>query len=175
MKQFAHPGGGERMQPADLNNALEITLTVARNEYKLVADVVTELGALPSVMCFIGDLNQVFLNLLVNAAHAIQDVVGTSGERGRIGVRTTVEDGMAVVAISDSGCGIPEGIRERIFDPFFTTKPLGRGTGQGLSIARAIVVEKHGGSLSFETEPGKGTTFLVKLPVEGAARPDRKT
>jgi signal transduction histidine kinase len=167
MKQFSHPGRGEHMEPANLNNALEITLTVARAEYKMVADVVTEFGEIPSVVCNIGDLNQVFLNLLVNAAHAIQDVVGTSGDRGQIRVRTALDDGMAMVSISDSGGGIPEPIRDRIFDPFFTTKALGRGTGQGLSIARAIVVDRHRGSLSFDTAIGKGTTFMVRLPVRG--------
>jgi signal transduction histidine kinase len=175
MKQFAHPGRGEQMEPANLNKSLEITLTVARAEYKLVADVHTEFGELPPVVCNIGDLNQVFLNLLVNAAHAIQDVVGGTGERGTIKIRTEVDSGqgMAVVAISDSGGGIPELVRDRIFDPFFTTKAPGRGTGQGLSIARTIVVDRHRGSLSFDSELGKGTTFVVRLPVAGPSAPMR--
>jgi signal transduction histidine kinase len=170
MKQFAHPGRAQRMEPADLNQAIETTLTVARSEYKLVADVETELGQLPPVVCDIGDLNQVFLNLVVNAAHAIQDAVGDSGGRGQIRIRTRGEGDLALVTISDTGCGIPEGIRERIFDPFFTTKESGRGTGQGLAIARSIIVERHRGTLSFVSTVGTGTTFFVRLPVAGPPR-----
>lgn len=166
MKDFAHPEGKEKAA-ADLNKALQSTLTVARNELKYVADVETELGDLPLVVCNIGDLNQVFLNLLVNAAHAISDVKKDSGEKGTIRVRTAAEGKTVLVAISDNGCGIPEGIRSRIFDPFFTTKEVGRGTGQGLAIGRSVVVERHKGSLTFESEVGKGTTFFVRLPIEG--------
>jgi PAS domain S-box-containing protein len=165
MKEFAHPDTRQK-SAADLNRAIMSTLTVARNELKYVADVETDLGDLPPVVCNISDLNQVFLNLLVNAAHAIREVVreGTDA-KGKIRVRTRREGNTVLIAISDTGCGIPENIRDRIFDPFFTTKGVGRGTGQGLSIARSVVVEKHGGSLTFETEPGKGTTFLVRLPI----------
>jgi two-component system, NtrC family, sensor kinase len=167
MKDFAHPHQGAPA-PADLNRAIGSTLAVARNEYKYVADLATDLGELPPVICLVGDLNQVFLNLLVNAAHAIQDVVGTSGTRGRIGIRTFRAGREAVIQISDSGSGIPAGIRHRIFDPFFTTKGVGKGTGQGLAIARAIIVEKHHGSITFDTEIGRGTTFTIRLPIEGA-------
>lgn len=165
MKEFAHPDTRQK-SAADLNRAIKSTLTVARNELKYVADVETDLGDLPPVVCNISDLNQVFLNLLVNAAHAIREVVreGTDA-KGKIRVRTRREGNTVLIAISDTGCGIPENIRGRIFDPFFTTKEVGRGTGQGLSIARSVVVEKHGGSLTFETEPGKGTTFFVRLPI----------
>ena len=166
MKEFAHPDSGEKAV-ADLNKALTSTLTVARNELKYVADVETDLGDIPSVSCHLGDLNQVFLNLLVNAAHAIGDTVKESGGKGRIGVRTTCEGDNVCVAISDTGGGIPEHVRSKIFDPFFTTKGVGRGTGQGLAIARSIVVDKHGGSLTFETEVGEGTTFFIRLPVDG--------
>jgi PAS domain S-box-containing protein len=169
MKDFAHPHQSEEA-PADLNRSLESTLAVARNEYKYVADLVTELGQLPPVVCHAGDLNQVFLNLVVNAAHAIQDVVGTSGTRGRIVVRSFQSGREAVIQISDSGSGIPPGIRHRIFDPFFTTKGVGKGTGQGLAIARSIVVEKHGGKITFDTEVGRGTTFSIRLPIEGVGR-----
>jgi PAS domain S-box-containing protein len=165
MKEFAHPESKE-MAAADLNRALLSTLTVARNELKYVADVETDLGNLPLVVCNIGDLNQVFLNLLVNAAHAISDVVKGSEKKGKIRVRTMVEDSMALVAISDTGSGIPEAIRTRIFDPFFTTKEVGRGTGQGLAIARSVVVDRHKGTLTFESEEGKGTTFFIRLPFE---------
>ena len=118
------------------------------------------------MVCNISDLNQVFLNLLVNAAHAIGDVVKQSGKKGKIRVRTAAEGKTVLVAISDTGCGIPEGIRNRIFDPFFTTKEVGRGTGQGLAIARSVVVERHKGSLSFESAVGEGTTFYVRLPIQ---------
>jgi signal transduction histidine kinase len=139
---------------------------VARNELKYVADVETDFGELPLVVCNIGDLNQVFLNLLVNAAHAIGEVVRGRGGKGLIRVRTVVEGKMALVAISDTGSGIAEAIRSRIFDPFFTTKEVGRGTGQGLAIARSVVVDRHKGSLTFESEVGKGTTFYIRLPFE---------
>jgi PAS domain S-box-containing protein len=164
MKSFAHPDRGQR-RPADLNAALRSTLTVANNELKYVAVVNTDLGALPPIPCYLSDLNQVFLNLFVNAAHAIGDVVGKSGKRGTITVRSYVEESEVVVAVSDSGSGIPPEIRTKIFDPFFTTKDVGRGTGQGLSLSRAVVVEQHGGTLTFETEVGKGTTFYVRLPL----------
>ena len=168
MKAFAHPGH-ETNAPADLNDAIATTTVVCRNEYKYVAELETDFGALPMVLCQIGELNQVFLNLIVNAAHAIAERVGTSGERGRITIQTRSENGVAIVRVSDSGGGIPVALRERIFDPFFTTKPVGVGTGQGLTIARSIVV-KHGGSLTFETESGKGTTFEIRLPLsEGRA------
>jgi len=167
MKEFAHPESKE-MAGADLNKALQSTLTVARNELKYVAEVETQFGDLPAVVCNIGDVNQVFLNLLVNGAHAIADVVGNSGKLGKIQVRTWQEGNAVVVSISDTGGGIPEAIRGRIFDPFFTTKEVGRGTGQGLAIARSVVVDRHKGMLTFETETGKGTTFYVRLPLDPA-------
>jgi len=164
MKAFAHPDRGEKHQ-SDLNLALRNTLTVATNELKYVASVKTEFGDLPLVPCFLSDLNQVFLNLLVNAAHAIGDVVGKTGQRGVIGVRTYCEGTFAVVAISDTGTGIPAEVQGRIFDPFFTTKEVGKGTGQGLSLARSVVMEEHGGTLTFTTELGKGTTFFIHIPL----------
>ena len=163
MKEFAHPES-KGMAPADLNKALANTLTVARNELKYVAEIETEFGELPPVLCSVSDMNQVFLNLLVNAAHSIADVVKDSGKKGKIRVSTSPEGATAVIAISDTGTGIPESIRERIFDPFFTTKEVGRGTGQGLAIARSVV-ERHKGTLTFETEVGKGTCFYVRLPI----------
>ncbi|MEW6517676.1 MAG: ATP-binding protein [candidate division FCPU426 bacterium] len=168
MKDFAHPDRRDK-SPADLNRALRSTLTIARNEYKYVADIETDFGDLPSVVCHFGDMNQVFLNLLVNAAHAIGDVVGKSGSGGRglIGVRTRREGEFVRIDISDTGCGIPEDARERIFEPFFTTKEVGRGSGQGLAIARSIVEVMHGGTLTFESQIGKGTTFTIRLPICG--------
>jgi PAS domain S-box-containing protein len=167
MKEFAHPSSGE-MSPLDVNTALENTLIVAANELKYVADVVLELGELPPVLCYASDVNQVFLNLVVNAAHAMADVIGEA-ERGTLTVRSRQEGDLAVVEIEDTGGGIPEDVQGRIFDPFFTTKEVGRGTGQGLAIARTIVVERHEGSLAFRTEPGRGTTFVVQLPIAGQA------
>ena len=133
-----------------------------------MAEVEIELQPLPPVPCFLSDLNQVFLNLLVNAAHAVGDVMASTSRRGRIRVKSQMSDNQVLISISDTGTGIPEPIRDRIFDPFFTTKGLGKGTGQGLALARSVVVERHGGSLSFETEVGKGTTFFVRLPLHGA-------
>jgi two-component system, NtrC family, sensor kinase len=167
MKEFSHLNQSVEKTAADLNKALESTLVVARNELKYVAEVETNYGELPLVMCHLGDLNQVFLNLLVNAAHAIGDAVKGTGEKGRIGVRTKQDGEWVEIAISDTGTGVPERIRERIFDPFFTTKEVGKGSGQGLALARAIVMEKHEGTLTFETEVGKGTAFYVRLPVSG--------
>jgi signal transduction histidine kinase len=165
MKEFAHPDRRDK-SAADLNRALNATLTLAANEYKYVAEVETDLAEIPPVMCHLGELNQVFLNLIVNAAHAIADAVGSSGGgKGCIRVRTAHEDGRVRIEIADTGCGIPEGIRERVFDPFFTTKPVGQGSGQGLAIARSIVVDKHGGTLTFESEVDRGTKFTILLPV----------
>ncbi|HUJ94999.1 MAG TPA: ATP-binding protein [Terriglobales bacterium] len=169
MKEFSHVDRSSDKTATDLNKALESTLVVARNELKYVADVETEFGQLPPVVCHLGDLNQVFLNLLINAAHAIGDVVETTGCKGQIKVKTRQDGDWVEVAIQDSGAGIPEEIRDKIFDPFFTTKRVGEGTGQGLALARAVVVEKHGGTVTFETKVGRGTTFYVRLPVNGQA------
>lgn len=171
MKEFAHPDAQERVR-VDLNRAIESTLTIAKNEYKYVADLEMDLGTLPQVWCFPGEINQVILNLVVNAAHAIADVVKDTGEKGRITVRTRSEGGFAVVEIADTGTGIPESARASIFDPFFTTKAVGKGTGQGLAIARSVVVEKHGGMLEFDTEMGKGTKFFVCIPIAPPAEPE---
>lgn len=167
MKEFSHPGGDEKT-PVDLNKAIESTLTVARNEYKYVADLVADLDReLPLVPCLPGDFNQVILNLVINAAHAIGAVVKERGEgKGTITVSTRLNGPWAEIRVSDTGGGIPEKIRHRIFEPFFTTKEVGKGTGQGLAIARSVVVDKHGGEIEFETETGRGTTFIVRLPLE---------
>jgi len=166
MKEFSHPGQREK-SPADLNQALQNTLIIARNEYKYVADVEMALGDVPQVMCHLGDLNQVFLNLIVNAAHAIGDVIDRTTERGQIRIGTVQEDDWVHIDIADTGGGIPAAIRERIFEPFFTTKEVGKGSGQGLAIARSIVVDKHGGTLTFMSNVGKGTTFTIRLPIDG--------
>jgi signal transduction histidine kinase len=168
MREFAHPATAEQV-PVDLNRTLRNTLIVAANEYKYVADLQTDLEELPPVVCNAGDVSQAFLNLIVNAAHAIADRVGDSGERGEIRVQTRLDDDGVVVSIGDTGCGIPAEIAGRVFDPFFTTKVVGRGTGQGLAIARVLVVEHHAGTIEFDTEPGRGTTFRVRLPIAGRA------
>jgi PAS domain S-box-containing protein len=165
MKEFAHPDANEH-NPADLNHAIETTLIVAHNEYKYIAAVETQLGVIPEVMCNIGELNQVFLNLIVNAAHAIEDS-GKDASSGKITVATAALRDSVAVSIADNGCGIPEENLEKIFDPFFTTKAVGRGTGQGLAIARSIVNEKHGGSIDVQSTVGVGTRFIIKLPVAG--------
>jgi two-component system NtrC family sensor kinase len=166
MKEFSHPGSDEKTF-INLNELLESTLTISRNQWKYVAKLETDLQPdLPLVACLPGEINQVFLNLIVNAAHAIGDLSREGqGGLGTITI-TTRQVGKAVqVRISDTGGGIPEPIKERIFEPFFTTKPRGKGTGQGLAISRRVVVDKHQGLLSFQTEPGKGTTFIIDLPL----------
>lgn len=160
MRDFAHPDGVEKAD-ADINEALRCSLMVATNEIKHVADVELHLATIPLIPCHIGEINQVFLNLLVNAAHAIADRGPT---RGCITLGSRPLDGGVEVTVTDTGCGIPASIQGRIFDPFFTTKAVGRGSGQGLAIARNIVVDKHGGTLHFETREGEGTTFVVRLP-----------
>ncbi|HZQ24360.1 MAG TPA: ATP-binding protein [Terriglobales bacterium] len=170
MKEFSHPGSEEKCA-IDINKAIETTITVARNEWKYVAEVETTLAPdLPFVPCHAGELNQVILNLLINAAHAVAQKVGDGSQgKGKITVTTRREDEWVTIAISDSGVGIPEAIRSRIFEPFFTTKPVGKGTGQGLALAHTAIVRKHGGKIWFESEPGQGTTFFIRLPLAAPA------
>jgi signal transduction histidine kinase len=168
MKDFSHPGTDHKI-PIDLNRAIESTVTVARNEWKYVAEVALDLDpSLPLVPCLPDDINQVVLNLIVNAAHAIADVVHVHGtEKGCITLKTCQEQDGIVLSIRDTGSGIPAAIRDRIFDPFFTTKAVGKGTGQGLAIAYDVVVRKHSGTITFDTVEGVGTTFFVRLPLAG--------
>jgi two-component system NtrC family sensor kinase len=165
MKEFAHPDT-EEQNLADLNHAIETTLLVASNEYKYVAKVHTEFAAMPGVICNIGELNQVILNLVVNAAHAIHDA-GRDAETGEIHISTEMAGDFAVIRIRDNGCGIPEEHLSKVYDPFFTTKEVGRGTGQGLSIAHAILVDKHRGSIDVNSRVGVGTEFVLRIPVGG--------
>lgn len=165
-KEFAH-SNSSGMCDVDLNRSIESTLAVARSEYKYVADVETDFGDLPPIRCNGGEINQVVLNLVVNSAHAIGDVVAGTAGKGTIRVETSLEDGFAVIRVQDTGGGIPDDVRERIFDPFFTTKEVGRGTGQGLAISRSVVVENHGGSIDVDVNPGIGTTFTIRLPIAG--------
>jgi PAS domain S-box-containing protein len=167
MKEFSHPSG-EGFQAIDLNRAIESALTVSRNEWKYVAEAVTDLDPnLPLVACLPGDINQVLLNLIVNAAHAIGDRLGQESSRqGRIVVRTRRDGPWVEIRVKDNGSGISKEIRSRVYDPFFTTKPVGKGTGQGLAICHSIVTEKHHGTITFESEVGRGTTFVLRLPVD---------
>ncbi len=152
MKEFAHPGANER-QFVDLNKAIESTVVLARGEWKYVAEVSTDLDpVLPLVPCFGGEFNETILNLIVNAAHAIAEVVGNSGDKGSITITTRRDGDFVLISIRDTGCGIPKEIRPRVFEPFFTTKPVGKGSGQGLALAHALVVKKHRGRIWFETD-----------------------
>ena len=162
MKIFSHPGVVGRVL-VDLNQAVENTCIVARNEWKYVAELELDLAAeLPRITCYPGELNQMILNLIINAAHAIE--AAGSGGKGRIRVATARDGGHLVLEVRDTGTGIPEKIRDQIFLPFFTTKPVGKGTGQGLAIVHSVVA-KHGGTVDFQTEEGKGTCFTVRLPL----------
>jgi two-component system NtrC family sensor kinase len=164
MKEFAHPAQ-QAQALVDINRAVTTTLAVAAHEYKYVADVVTDLGDIEEVHGRAGEIHQVLLNLVVNAAHAVEDVVKAGGPRGTISIRTRSEGDDVVIAVRDTGAGIPLAVQEKIYDPFFTTKEVGRGSGQGLAITRSIVVGKHGGKLTFESEESVGTTFVVRLPL----------
>lgn len=166
MKEFSHPGVEDKI-PTNLSNAIQSTITVSRNEWKYVAEVLTDFDPLlPNVSCVPGDFNQVILNLIVNAAHAVTDIVGNSDSKGKITVSTKQDGGWAEIRVTDTGTGVPSAVRERIFDPFFTTKEIGKGTGQGLAVCHSIIVNKHSGTITFESEKGKGTVFIVRLPIE---------
>ena len=170
MKQFAHPGTEDKVY-VDLNKAIENACEVTRNAWKYVADMETDLDPdLPQVLCFPAEINQVLLNMIVNAADAIKEKLGESvsgQERGLIKITTRALKNRIQIQITDTGCGIPEEIKDRIFEPFFTTKEVGKGTGQGLAIAHSIIVDKHNGSINVLSEPGQGTTFIIELPVNG--------
>ena len=180
MKEFSHPGTGE-MKPCDLNHCLQSTVAVARNEWKYVADVELVLAPeLPRVPGLQGDLNQVFVNIIVNAAHAVGDrIAAAPGTKGRIVIETWAEEEHACIAVTDDGGGIPLAIQNRVFDPFFTTKAVGKGTGQGLAIARSIVVAKHHGEL-LVTSPwpagsAGGTRFTIRLPLTASSAVEVRT
>ncbi|MDP3481448.1 MAG: ATP-binding protein [Desulfoprunum sp.] len=165
LKGFAHSGDGEMKRPVDLNEIINNSLIVCHNVYKYVAEMETDFGELPTINIYPGDIGQVIVNLVVNAAHAIADLKGESAEMGKIKISTSCQDKVITISVSDTGGGIPEGVRQRVFDPFFTTKDVGRGSGQGLAISRTIIHDKHQGELTFESIIGKGTTFFVKLPL----------
>lgn len=161
LKDFSRVDARQEWESVNLHHGIDSTLNIVNNEIKYKADVVKQYGDLPEVQCLPSELNQVFMNLLVNAAHAI------TKERGTITIRTGAEAGEAWVEVADDGAGIPAENLERIFDPFFTTKPVGQGTGLGLSLSYGIV-QKHGGRMEVTSEIGRGTTFRVTIPVERA-------
>lgn len=167
MKIFAYPAGTEK-EPADINKEIEKTITITRNEWKYVAELKTDFDpSLTLVPCFQAELNQVILNLIVNAAHAIAEANKDNPiQMGTIRISTRREGDWANIFISDTGTGIPETIRNKIFDLFFTTKEPGKGTGQGLAISHSVIVEKHKGKITVESREGKGTTFKISLPLE---------
>ena len=167
MKNFSHPGQ-DTFTPVDLNQAIESTLTVSRNEWKYVAELVTDFDPqLPLIPCLPGEFNQVILNIVVNAAHAIADVVGfNTGKKGTISVSTRLDGNWVEIRIRDTGTGIPLHAQPHVFEQFYTTKQIGKGTGQGLALARAVIVDQHAGTLTFETQPGTGTTFIIRLPLQ---------
>ncbi len=170
MKEFSHPSSKEKVNN-NLNKLLETTIIVASNEWKYFAEVRTDLTPeLPLVCCLADELGQVFLNILVNAAHACESRVNSDSGREKETITiSSRQDGQDVeIRIADTGLGIPEEIQRRVFDPFFTTKGVGKGTGQGLTIAHDVVTQKHGGTLTFESVPGKGTVFIVRLPIKEA-------
>ena len=165
MKEFSHPGEKHKT-PSSINKTIETTVTVSRNEWKYVAEIDLDLAdELPPVECYPNEIGQIWLNLIVNASHAIGDVVRGTEEKGRISIRTAGDDDQVTIEVSDTGAGIPESIRNRIYEPFFTTKEVGTGSGQGLAFVYDIVVKKHDGTIECDTEEGKGTTFRIRLPV----------
>lgn len=164
VKSFAHPGTEDKV-PLDLNESVENTITLSKTQWKYVADLTRDFDpALPRVLCYPGELNQVVLNLIVNAAQAIEE--NRKGEQlGHITVSTSMTENWAEIRVADTGGGIPEAIRNRIFDPFFTTKDVGKGTGQGLSLSHQIITQNHQGELVFDSEEGVGTVFIIRLPL----------
>ena len=167
MREFSHPSVKEK-NFSDINHGIETTIVISRNEWKYCSDVDTDLDQnLPLVFCQIDEINQVILNMIVNAAQAIQEnIPAGSQQKGKIFIKTWQRETNICISIHDTGCGIPQDVRARIFDPFFTTKGVGKGTGQGLFMAHDIIFNKHNGIISVDSEPGLGTTFLIELPID---------
>jgi PAS domain S-box-containing protein len=168
MKEFSHPGTEDKI-PVDFNQMIENTLTIARNEWKYLANVQLDLASvLPRVSCLPNEIRQMLLNLVINACHAIEEKGINPSEKGTIHISTSLVDGdsqKVELRVRDSGSGMPEEVKNRIFEPFFTTKPVGKGTGQGLAIVHNVVIDKHSGQLHVESTVNKGTTFIILLPV----------
>ena len=170
MKEFSHPGVAEKVA-VDINQSLDSTLTVSKNEWKYVSNIQSEFDpSLPSIMGYPGDLNQAFLNIIVNGAHAIEKRQQDGDKReGVLTIKTSATDDWLIIEIGDNGCGIPQSDADKIFDPFYTTKPVGKGTGQGLSITHSVIVEKHHGQIEVKSAVGEGTTFTLRLPRKETA------
>jgi signal transduction histidine kinase len=166
MKEFSHPSGTEK-QPFDIHDVIESTSIVAKSEWKYVAELELDFDwNLPPILLLRNEFSQVMLNLIVNAAHAIESALPRgSSDKGKIRISTKAAGKDVEIRVSDTGTGIPEAIGARVFEPFFTTKEVGKGTGQGLAIAYSVVVDKHGGTISFESAEGRGTTFIIALPL----------
>ena len=174
MRRFSHREHDKEKHPADINQAVVDSLAVSRNQWKNFAEVKTELDPdLPHVSCLLGEVNQVILNLIINATHAITDS-HEKGILGKITVRTKEVVDYIQIEIEDDGGGIPKDVQDRIFEPFFTTKELGKGTGQGLALAHSVIEKKHGGRLTFETSQGVGTTFSIFLPITAEEKKSSK-
>jgi signal transduction histidine kinase len=174
MRRFSHREHDNEKHPADINQAVVDSLAVSRNQWKNFVEVKTELNPdLPHVSCLLGEVNQVILNLIINATHAIADSQ-EKGILGKITIRTKQVVDYILIEIEDDGGGIPKDVQERMFEPFFTTKGLGKGTGQGLALAHSVIVKKHGGRLTFETSQGVGTTFSIFLPITGEEKKSSK-
>lgn len=165
LKGFARSGEDDKKEPADINTIINNTIAVCQNAYKYVADLEKDLGELPFIPVLAGDIGQVLVNLIVNAAHAIEENRNNNDPLGKIAIKSYYEDEQVVINVTDNGGGIPDGLKERIFDPFFTTKEVGKGSGQGLAISHKIIRDRHQGTLSFTSEPGEGTTFTISLPA----------
>jgi len=172
LRDFSYMGDDTRPEPADINAAIQTTITISRNEWKYVADINTDLDpGLPLVECYPGDVKQVLIILITNAAQAIKEAIRPASSddprgKGTITISSRLDSDYVEIRVADTGAGIPAAVQPRIFDPFFTTKKAGEGTGQGLSIAYTSIVRKHGGEMTFETEEGKGTSFLVRIPLQ---------
>jgi two-component system, NtrC family, sensor kinase len=166
MKEFSQPSGAEK-QPVDIHDVIESTSIVAKNDWKYLAELQLDFDwSLPPVLLLRNEFSQVMLNLIVNAAHAIAaSLPPSSADKGKIVISTKAVGQSVEVRVTDNGVGIPEAVRARVFEPFCTTKEVGKGTGQGLAIAYSVVVDKHGGSIGFETQAGRGTTFIISLPL----------
>ncbi len=175
MRQFAHPGASR--EPVDLNALVQNSVTVATHSFKYIADLELDLGELPTVPVVRGDLGQVLLNLIANAAHAMEEQYASGGGRGHLRIATRSIQGrdMVEIRVQDDGTGIPEAVKARLFEPFFTTKPVGKGTGQGLTLTRSIVVDRHGGELLVEDVQPHGACFLIHLPLYPAEPPGTST
>ncbi len=166
IKEFSHMGSKSK-EKEDINLAIESTISISNNEWKYVSDIQTELDdTLPLVECYIGEIKQVVLNLIINASHAVKDIFDKNKEKGLISIKTYIKNNDVIIEIRDTGTGIPEEIQPEIFKPFFTTKEVGKGTGQGLALAYRSIVEKHNGKISFISEVGKGTSFFIELPIK---------